>query len=317
MFDKKRFAQILKNINETYSNQRDFSKKSEINRTYLSQYMNMKLDKPPKPEILQKLSNSSNGITTYYELMSVCDYIRTQDLFSDEINPSLAESYREAFIEYGISSEDVLLIENLSKSKLENKDKEIANILNKYPSKTLEKLFSTLDICRQNLSPDIELARPLKAILKKIEEDYIPKNAIPISDKNIVEIPLIGVVRAGYNYMAQENWIGTVDIDKKLAESGDFFALKVKGDSMVPAFFEDDIVIIRKQSDCENNQFAVVIVNGDEGTLKKVKKTDEGIVLQPINPAYGPVMYTNKEIKETPIIIAGVFQELRRTQLKF
>ena len=133
----------------------------------------------------------------------------------------------------------------------------------------------------------------------------------------VVEIPLLGTVKAGYDYLAQENWIGTVEIDKKLAESGDFFALKVKGDSMVPAFFEDDIVIIRKQSDCENNQFAVVIVNGDEGTLKKVKKTDEGIVLQPINPAYGPVMYTNKEIKETPIIIAGVFQELRRTQLKF
>ena len=86
---------------------------------------------------------------------------------------------------------------------------------------------------------------------------------------------------------------------------------------MIPAFFEGDIVIIRKQSDCENNQVAVVILNGNEGTLKKVKKTDEGIILQAFNPAYGPVMYTNKEIKEMPIIIAGVFQELRRTELKF
>lgn len=133
----------------------------------------------------------------------------------------------------------------------------------------------------------------------------------------VVSIPLIGTVKAGYNYLAEENWEGTVDLDKKVADTGEFFALKIKGDSMIPAFFEGDTVIIRKQNDCENNEFAVVIINGDEGTLKKVKKTDEGIILQPINPAYGPVMYTNKEIKEKPIIIAGVFQELRRTEIKF
>lgn len=126
-----------------------------------------------------------------------------------------------------------------------------------------------------------------------------------------------GTVKAGYDYLAQENWIGTIDFDKRIADTGEFFALKIKGDSMIPAFFEDDIVIFRKQNDCDSGQVAVVIINGDEGTIKKIKKTDEGIILQPFNSAYGPVMYTNKEIKETPIIIAGVFQELRRTEIKF
>ena len=133
----------------------------------------------------------------------------------------------------------------------------------------------------------------------------------------VVPIPLIGTVKAGYDYLAQENWEGTVDLAKKIADTGEFFALKIKGDSMIPAFYEGDIVIIRKQNDCENNQVAVVIVNGDEGTLKKVKKTDEGIILQPFNSAYSPVMYTNKEIKEVPIVIAGIFHELRRTEIKF
>ncbi|MCI8700021.1 MAG: helix-turn-helix domain-containing protein [Clostridia bacterium] len=146
---------------------------------------------------------------------------------------------------------------------------------------------------------------------------YSISNKVDELGNAVVDIPLLGTVKAGYDYMAQENWERTIDLDKKVADTGEFFALKVKGDSMIPAFFEGDIVIIRKQNDCENNQVAVVIVNGDEGTLKKVKKTDEGIILQPFNPAYGPVMYTNKEIKETPIIIAGVFQELRRTELKF
>lgn len=74
MFDKNKFAQVLKNINDTYDSQRDFAKKSEINRTYLSQYMNLKLDDPPKPKILEKLASSSNGITTYAKLMEICGY---------------------------------------------------------------------------------------------------------------------------------------------------------------------------------------------------------------------------------------------------
>lgn len=132
----------------------------------------------------------------------------------------------------------------------------------------------------------------------------------------VVEIPILGTVKAGYDYLAQENWIGTIDMDKKVADGGEFFALKVKGDSMAPIFIEGDTVILRKQNDCENNQVAVVIINGDEGTLKKVKKTDDGIILQAYNPIYSPVFYTNKEIKEMPVVIAGVFQELRRTELK-
>ena len=103
----------------------------------------------------------------------------------------------------------------------------------------------------------------------------------------VVSLPLLGTVKAGYNYLAQENWIGTVDVETSLVGDGkDYFALKVKGDSMAPVFVEDDIVIIKKQNDCENNEFAVVIINGDEGTLKKIKKTDNGIILQPLNPAY-------------------------------
>lgn len=129
----------------------------------------------------------------------------------------------------------------------------------------------------------------------------------------VTSIPILGIVKAGYNYLAQENWIGTIDVESSLVGRGeDYFALRVKGDSMAPTFLEGDIVIIKKQNDCENNEYAVVIINGDEGTLKKVKKTDDGIVLQPLNPAYGPVMYTKDEIEKIPIIIVGVVKQLKR-----
>ena len=120
-----------------------------------------------------------------------------------------------------------------------------------------------------------------------IEDEKKSKIKTDILGNPITSIPLLGSVKAGYNYLAHENWIGTVDVESSLVGNGDeYFALKVKGDSMAPVFIEDDIVIIKKQNDCENNEFAVVIINGDEGTLKKIKKTDNGIILQPLNPAY-------------------------------
>ena len=74
MFDKLKFSQILNNINNTYDTMTEFSEKSGVNRTYLSQYINQKLDNPPSPKVLIKIATHSNGITTYTELMNVCGY---------------------------------------------------------------------------------------------------------------------------------------------------------------------------------------------------------------------------------------------------
>lgn len=126
-------------------------------------------------------------------------------------------------------------------------------------------------------------------------------------------IPIIGAVKAGYDFLAEENWKGTVNVEKSLVGDGsEYFALEVKGDSMAPVFMEGDIVIVKKQNDCENNEIAIVIVNGDEGTIKKVRKTDTGIMLVPLNPAYAPMIYSNEEIKSIPIIIAGIVKQLKR-----
>lgn len=139
------------------------------------------------------------------------------------------------------------------------------------------------------------------------------KEKIDMIGNSVISIPVLGTVKAGYDYIAQENWIGTVDVETSLIKDGEeYFALKVKGDSMAPVFVEDDIVIIKKQNDCENNEFAVVIIDGDEGTLKKIKKTNDGIILQPLNPAYGPVMYTYDEVQAVPVIIVGVVKQLKR-----
>lgn len=128
----------------------------------------------------------------------------------------------------------------------------------------------------------------------------------------VVEIPILGTVKAGYDYLAQENWIGTIDIDKKLADSGEFFALKVKGDSMAPVLIEDDIVIIKKQDDFENGDIVVAIVNGDEATIKKGKKSESKILLQPFNTNYDPLIFTEEEMDTIPVRIVGIVKQLKR-----
>lgn len=190
---------------------------------------------------------------------------------------------------------------------------------------TLEKIYNPKTNKAYSVTTDVavEIANAMDIsieellnLLDKNQEFSVNNIKKDLLGNEVVSIDLLGTIKAGYDWIANEEKIGTVDIPIELAKSGDFFALTVKGDSMSPIFLEGDIVIVKKQNDCENNEVAVVIINGDEGTLKKVKKTDTGIILQPLNPAYAPVMYTKQEIEETPIIIAGVFQELRRTNLK-
>ena len=128
----------------------------------------------------------------------------------------------------------------------------------------------------------------------------------------VVSIPILGTVKAGYDYLAQENWIGTVDVDKKLADGNELFALKVHGDSMSPVLIKDDIVIIKKQEDFENGDIVVAIVNGDEATIKKGKKSENSILLQPLNPSYEPLIFTYDEMKSIPVKIIGIVKQLKR-----
>ena len=129
----------------------------------------------------------------------------------------------------------------------------------------------------------------------------------------VVSIPILGIVKAGYNYLAQENWIGTVDVETSLVGDGKgYFALKVHGDSMFPVFMEDDIVVVKQQNDFENGDIVVAIINGDEATIKKGKKSDNSILLQPLNTNYEPLIFTYDQMKTIPVTIVGIVKQLKR-----
>lgn len=81
---------------------------------------------------------------------------------------------------------------------------------------------------------------------------------------------------------------------------------------MSPTLIEDDIVIIKKQNDFESGDIVVAIVNGNEATIKKGKKSENSILLQPLNPAYEPLIFTYDEMKTIPVTIIGIVKQLKR-----
>lgn len=124
-------------------------------------------------------------------------------------------------------------------------------------------------------------------------------------------IPVLGVVRAGLPVEAVENIIDYEEISEEMARQGDFFALQIKGDSMEPKISDGDVVIVRKQPDVESGEIAIVLVNGDEATIKKVQKFTGGINLVPSNPAYDVKTFDNQKIESLPVKIIGKVVELR------
>lgn len=128
-----------------------------------------------------------------------------------------------------------------------------------------------------------------------------------------IRIPVVGNVRAGIPIDAIEEILDHEEITPEMAASGDYFGLQVKGDSMVPIIMEGDVVIVRQQEDAECGETVIALINGDEATVKKlIKYEDGGIALVAANPLYQPLRFTNQEIIEKPVRIIGKVVELRR-----
>ena len=144
-----------------------------------------------------------------------------------------------------------------------------------------------------------------------VSTDYLLGNDAPAEKGKGVKIPVLGDVAAGVPIEAVENVVDYEEIDQALAATGDFFGLRIKGSSMAPRILEGDVVIVRKQDDAETGDIAVVLVNGDSATVKKIKKMPEGIQLIPTNPAYDPMYYTAAEVESLPVRIIGRVVELR------
>lgn len=128
-----------------------------------------------------------------------------------------------------------------------------------------------------------------------------------------VRIPILGRIVAGVPIEATEDILDYEEITEQQSKTGDYFALKVKGDSMTPQIADGDIVIVRKQDDIESGDTAIVLVNGNEATVKKVQKSAAGITLIGYNTSvYEPHFYCREEVMSLPVQVIGKVVEMRR-----
>ena len=126
-----------------------------------------------------------------------------------------------------------------------------------------------------------------------------------------VRIPVLGDVAAGIPIEAITDIVDYEEIDAALAATGEFFGLRIKGSSMEPRMREGDVVIVRKQDSAETGDTAVVLVNGDSATVKKIKYGPEGITLIPTNPSYDVQFYSAADVERLPVRVIGRVVELR------
>ncbi|MBP0968800.1 MAG: helix-turn-helix domain-containing protein [Oscillospiraceae bacterium] len=146
-------------------------------------------------------------------------------------------------------------------------------------------------------------------------EEYLTNPVYDIPEGSVsrtVRIPVLGEVAAGTPMYAEENITDYEEIPLSWTRQGDFFALKINGDSMKPRMHTGDVVIVRKQPTVDDGQTAVVLVNGDTATVKIVRHTnDGGVSLIPTNPDYSPLLYTAEQVENLPLTILGLVVELR------
>lgn len=164
------------------------------------------------------------------------------------------------------------------------------------------------DILQSKIKAFAEALHTTPAHLMGWEESDKPNKV----KKKGVKIPVLGKVAAGIPIEAIEEIEDYEEITEEEASKGDYFALKIQGESMEPKFSNGDIVIVRQQDDIESGEIGVIIVDGLDATVKKVIKQEEGILLVATNQAvYQPKFYGNETIRDLPVKILGKVVELR------
>ncbi len=168
------------------------------------------------------------------------------------------------------------------------------------------------DIEKDRYNPSVSTLQLIATATNTPLENLLPSSKTASSTGRGVRIPVLGRVVAGIPLEAVEEILDYEEITPELAATGDFFALKIRGHSMEPRMLDGDVVIVRRQDDVDSGDVAIVLVNGNEATVKRVKKQEDGITLIATNTSvYEPHFYSNKEIQSLPVQILGKVVELR------
>ena len=169
------------------------------------------------------------------------------------------------------------------------------------------------DIEKDRYNPSVSTLQLIATATNTPLEDLLPSTKTVSPAGRGIRIPVLGRVVAGIPLDAIEEIIDYEEIPKSMAATGEFFALQVKGDSMLPTLKDGDVVIVKKQPTVDSGDIAIILVNGNDATVKEVKESPSGITLIGHNVAvYTPHFYSNHDIESLPIQIIGKVVEMRR-----
>jgi len=175
--------------------------------------------------------------------------------------------------------------------KLTPKQKEVLDFISQSVSEsgfspTIRDIAKTFRI---SIGP---VQRHVKALVRKGYLRHTPgksRGIHPASHKPLAPVPVIGWVHAGNLSEAIENPEGYIHVDKDVLKSGEYFALKVKGDSMTGSgIYEGDLIVVRRQPTAEHNDIVVAMVD-DEAAVKKLVMERGLTYLESANPKYKPI----------------------------
>jgi SOS-response transcriptional repressor LexA len=308
VFDEKKFGERLKELRKNKGLKiRELESLSGVSNAYLSQLENGKRGKP-SPEIIKKLAPHIG--VTYTELMKLAGYI-TEDINQEALELLKLEDIEEVF-EYafeqffnGISNDGEVLKEFRESfiGKVNEVDTNSSDFFSEDNMKKRsfwEELFNNLTFQEKLeflllLKKDVTI-KPIyqhqNETLYKAEskQNYYTKNDIEQADK-IVRVPILGYIAAGQPIFADEHIIDYEEVPGEFNKN--HFMLIVKGDSMKGSrIYPGDKVLVKMQPEVENGEIAVVNVNGEDATLKKVKKYEDGSIwLVSTNEKYAPIPF--------------------------
>ena len=165
--------------------------------------------------------------------------------------------------------------------------------------------------------PPLKKVGEMAKLFKVDIDDFTNKDLqkpLPLQDRRTtaVRIPVLGDVAAGIPISAIEDIIDWEEITEQLASTGEFFGLRIQGDSMAPRICDGDVVIVRQQSDAETGDIVIVRVDHERATCKRLRKYADGAVeLISLNPSYEPMFFAKEELDDDYVVIVGVVVELR------
>ncbi len=123
------------------------------------------------------------------------------------------------------------------------------------------------------------------------------------SDEN--EIPVLGKIAAGTPVEAIQNEVSRIPLPSNIEKNGEFFGLKVQGDSMIEAGINDgDTVIVKKADTAENGKIVVALIDDHEAMLKRIRRKGKTVALESANRNYETKIFGPDRVKVQGILVS-------------